>query len=141
MQEVNFISPFLSVPWLTQEVMNGIWFILSLCCAVLFTRFVLCWYRQGGYDIGTKAAIALSVYFWGSTGSRGWFWFVSWTHRIYPEPPWWTTNNEWLSFLFSIIAVTGALCALRVFSPREWGEWPWVVPLLLVFTFMVYTYL
>lgn len=84
----------------------------------------------------TQGAIALSIMNGGDAIYRIWVWLLL---RVYNDgsPSHWVREQWPLAMLASIMIVLGALCAIRVFSPRSWGHCGWLSCLALLVVVLV----
>lgn len=104
---------------------------LALGCLFVFffaTRFVLYEMRYPGWRLGNanRAAIAIMIFMFGETMSRGWGAVLtvafSWGYDIGA-----IESQFPIAFVGSTIAFMGVLAKLRIFSPDDWGEWLWII--------------
>lgn len=112
-----------------REVMNGTWFILTLCLTLAFVLRIACrmasdanWYG----DVGCQAAIALLVHFVGSVMRSGWIWLLLHCQNAARECSA-IENNYDVLIVASAFAVIGTLCCIRVFSPVRLRPWTWML--------------
>lgn len=130
------------------EITYAGWFILSLILACMFTHICYRTWRDLGYGaIETKAAVALTVYFWASALARMWAWLILWA----PQHGYPTLGAElfvmvWWPIGANLIGVAGALCAVRIFYPwwTRRGSMvnlmtTWLVPLVIALAFVFVT--
>lgn len=101
------------------ELLIVLWLTLSICLVAVFGWYLAGEVRRRGWrkDPSNKAAIALFFYFLGEAIIRGW----SLRFVVMQDSP--LSTWEWvIIFVGDALAVTGALCAIRVFSPRHGRE-------------------
>lgn len=110
-----------------REVINGIWLLLNIALAFVFWRHVWIKARRTDWynDQSTQAAIALAFYFTGSTVMRSWVWVLLLIERRGDDQAFLGSRVE-IPLLAALLAVTGALCCIRVFSPEPWGRYFWI---------------
>lgn len=127
---------------IVRELMNGIWFVLSieiwLCLAIyVFHRIMRArtvgqkyiiedstwWYD----DSATQLAIALMVYMTGSGIRAGWVWMLlECQNELGRGKCEFIATSVWLLYGASLFAVVGGLCLIRVLVP--YGQpWGWLV--------------
>lgn len=108
-----------------REITHGIWCLLSMfvagmCAWHVFSNFERPW------GLGTRAAVSIGICM-GGAGLRGiWLWGLA----FYQARDWNVDlfNNSLSIFYVTVstlIAIVGALCAVRVFSPNNHG-WLWI---------------
>jgi hypothetical protein len=119
---------------LVRSMLNWGWTIVSLCVAMLFSQYAFrSYHRQGYAALTTKASVAIATYFWGSFLTRGYLWATHYfnlhANAFWPEP-----------FIGGLMGLLGALCILRVFSPEEWKDWPWIATLFMLIATTAYLY-
>lgn len=134
-----------------REVMNGILFVLDVELVLTFVTYlsrriiadigsyragqdvptyseespepygVLGWYERPG----SKAAIALTIYFAGATMRAGWIWWLLHCENA-GGSCFSIRGNSWVMLVATALAMTGGLCCIRVFSPPHWHPWSWL---------------
>lgn len=123
---------------LIRELISGTWFLLATIIFFMFVFIVWgAWTRHGYKAPSTKAAVALSVFFLGMSGWQGWTWLHLWLPRHGFNDQWiYLSNYQWIPVALSLMAMTGALCLIRVFWPiadgRKHREAVWIIPVVLV---------
>lgn len=112
------------------ELINAAWATISFWLAVMMARYCLINLYTGGWDKpSVHLSKGLAVLFMGEAATRAWVWWGRAAARDGGATAWMFTS-PWL-ILFSLIAVAGALCTVRVVSPDRWGHWRWGVPAVL----------
>lgn len=111
-----------------RELINNSWTVLGICIVLIFSRWLWTEFRQSGFSIRdrNKAAISITIYFVGEAVARGWTVAMLWSfrHPTYRE----TVQGLYpIALIGGAIAMWGALCMIRIFTPAEWRHWPWVV--------------
>lgn len=111
-----------------REVINGTWFFLNLSLAIVFWRQV--WFARRTVpdwydDTTTRAIIGLAVYFLGSSVMRAWVWMLLMAENRGDDAAFLADRYQ-LAMLAGAIAITGALCCIRSFSPSHWPRWLWI---------------
>lgn len=111
-----------------REVLNGTWFILNLTLALVFARFVFkrWWTDPDWYeDWNTKGAVALMLYFGGSTLLRFWVWLYL-LRMMQGDESVFSSPFYVVPVAAAVVGIVGALCAVRVFTPARWSNWVWI---------------
>lgn len=117
------------------EALNGGFFVLSLCAFLIFGHYI--WtHRRFGYRV-LQPALALSCIFAGETFLRAYLWYI----RDHINSGINLNADPMLVASSSGLAAIGVLCAIRVFSPEEWGNKAWVTSSVLAGLFMIITLL
>lgn len=111
-------------------IANGTWLFLNLGLAFVFWRHFIIRAREDGIkqayrEITAKAALSLAVYFTGSAIMRAWVWFLLILQRAGDEIAFLTDRPE-IALFAATVAVIGALCCIRVFSPGRYGRYFWI---------------
>jgi len=111
------MSPFSQV---VREMTHGMWFILciSLLCIFVWYSWRFTRGNRWPYDLATRAAMALSVYFLAASIRSGllWFQWLAIGNRL--EYTFW--KDAGIEFLVaSIISVIGGFLVIKVFAPKE----------------------
>lgn len=114
-------------PFDIRETVNGIWLFLNIALSFVFWRHIVLKARSRGWyhDAGVQAAVALAVYFTGSTIMRAWVWSLLLLERRGDDHAFLSERVE-VPLMAAGFAVVGALCCIRVFSPGPWGNWFWI---------------
>ena len=110
-----------------RELANGTWFVLNVALAGLFIRYVAKrWREPYWYTIQEVAgAIGLSLYFIGSAIMRAWVWGDLLYGGQGDRMAWWSERIE-VPLTAAAMAITGAVCCIRIFSDRRWGRFFWI---------------
>jgi len=108
-------------------LVNGLWFWLSLGIIGIFGLYVISEWREFGFKrFRMQAAISVLTYFVGSAIFRGAIWVARDCQSESCDPGLIVKHQSILISIGSAISLFGALYIIKVFSPREWGRWPWV---------------
>lgn len=115
--------------FIVRELMNGTWFLLGVFLIVAMAYRLRertkkpDWYN----DPGVQALIALLVYFVGSITRSAWIWAALTCTNIYGRQSCeWITARYQPLIVASVLAVVGATCCIRIFSPPSWRPWSWI---------------
>jgi hypothetical protein len=125
-----------------REVMNGMWGILSYSLALTFFAFLVgrvykffknrersealwkpLWRSIANDGIENQAALALMTYFIGSAIYRTWVWVLLYKGAIDDN---FIKSHYAVPIIGSLIALVGALCAIRIFTPPKLNPWLWM---------------
>jgi hypothetical protein len=103
--------------------------VVLTCLALVFLRIVWTQARDEGWrsiwaDKISQGAIALLVMTTGSAIYRVWIWAV--LKAANDGVPLWFAAQWTVVLLSSVMAVGGALCAIRVFAPDDRGPTAWL---------------
>lgn len=109
------------------ELINGAWAVVSFWLVIMLVRYFLIHLYRGGWEKpSVQLSKGLAVLFLGEALTRSWVWWGRAAARDGGNTSWMFTS-AWL-ILFSLIALTGAICTARVVSPERWGRWRWGLP-------------
>jgi len=129
---------------LIRELMNGMWFILSLEVLLALIYYIVwraikhpikpqniwvepeVWYKE----LGTQLALAWACFITGATIRAGWIWLLlecqnRLGHR--KDCNYILDTAEWL-LLASVFAIVGGVCTIRVMLPYWLRPWSYIVP-------------
>ena len=126
---------------IARQLINSGWLVANLCLVVTLLYYLHAEVRIDGWYAyaRNKAAIALLILFSGETIVRAWSFFLL---RFYAKgvDAWPIEQRYPVALTGAVIALAGTACAVRVFSPKEWGHWGWIVSMALAAAFMLFTY-
>lgn len=121
--------PYPTADSIMREIMNGCWFILSLALTVTFAFRVYVRITENPAswrnNEGVGAAIALFVFFLGSSARSLWIWLLLNCQNDEKDCAWIQSSYEFL-VVATALAIIGATCCVRVFSPPRWRPWGWI---------------
>lgn len=112
-----------------REIMNGMWFVLSLALLFAYVTYALTRLRGGDAyrSAAIQAAVALAVFMLGSSVRSGFIWLLLSAQNA---------HNQWLVkaisdryeilFYATLFMTVGALCCFRVFTPARWSPFSWL---------------
>lgn len=128
---------------LVRELMNGMWFVLSIEVLIALTFYVVkraahepepaqniwidpeVWYREPG----TQMAIAWLTYMAGSAIRAGWIWvLLECQNRIGIQNCGYIIQTVWVLMIASVLAIIGGVCIIRLMMPQRWRPWSYLVP-------------
>lgn len=118
----------MTINWL--EWLNT--FVLNLAFWVIVVFSLIMWQERRSSDRAVFAAlIASCVTMFGEATRNLWYWL--WGHFGQRDPNWLTGNRILLLYLFTACLALGLLCSIRVFTQHRFGQWGWVLTLVISF--------
>lgn len=93
------------------------------------------WYKRAE----NRAAIGLMVWITGHLIHR--FWTIVLADALLGGRDIFYIENQYpIALVAAIITMIGAACVARVWSPKEWGHWPWMIglPAVLLLSWLIY---
>lgn len=128
---------------LLRELMNGMWFVLSVEVIFALTVYVINraltpqepdksifvvsvpWYRE----LGVQLAIAWLTYMSGSALRAGWIWaLLECQNREGIDQCGHISKNVELLYAACFLAIVGGVCTIRILLPQHWRPWSYVIP-------------
>jgi uncharacterized membrane protein YfcA len=102
-----------------REIVNGMWFVVSLYLTGIFTLFLSNEIRTDGwfYYKTNQAAVGLVLYFAGNTIFHGWIWFLLTQARLGLLHGL-LADSYLLIILSAVFAFVGAYLSIRMFSEK-----------------------
>lgn len=115
---------------IVREIMNGMLFMLGLFLTVAMGVRLVQKLREPNWraDPAMQAIVALFVFLIGDACLRsGWIWVMLSCQNEYGRA---ACNGIAESYevllVASVLAIVGATCCIRVFSPPSWCPWTWL---------------
>ncbi len=116
------------------EAVHGAFSILYLCACYIFGHYI--WEKRAlGYEYVSPAIALVTI----------------WIGYFISETLIWYHKDEISDILISIpsvifllgliISLIGVLCTIRIFSPNRWGNWGWIVSLIMATCSMIVTFI
>jgi hypothetical protein len=119
----------------TLEFIYGVKFVVCIGLVIFFSVYLTNkfieqqrLYKQFRMTQELKIGWSLTIFALGDAITHGTVWYSR--HLVdggRQEVLVWTTNFTLAAALGTILCSWGGLCALRVCTPREIGEWPWLM--------------
>lgn len=123
-----------------RELVNAVLLVVDLSLVFVFVTFLRAEVKSQGWEtLRAKAAFALIIYFIGMTVVRAWGFTLLWYEDINKAIS--LELGLPLTLVGTIIAMIGAILCVRVFSPKWWGPWGWLVTLALAAALGVFVYI
>lgn len=116
---------------IVREWINGVWFVATAWVAVIFCRYLWNEVRKSGdyWKPQVQGATACLAYFSGETIYRGWTWIgLKAANEGHIDLKF--AQFYWIGIAGATLAILGAICCMRVFSPSSWGHMGWIAILL-----------
>lgn len=111
------------------ELVNGNFFILSICAVIIFTHYIVMHWSEGYLFL--SPSISLWALFMGEIYLRANFWFAR--HMLnagfYVQP------SNFMTITGSIICSWALLCMIAVFAPSRWRTRAWTLSLFVTIVF------
>jgi hypothetical protein len=119
-----------------REITNGIWFLMNVSILIAIGCFLFCQFGKFGLgslwarlrdetSTGDQVAVALFVYFIGSSIRAGWVWTVLLLQSLGRDTDGFDQASDWLLTAVAI-GIVGTFCCMRIFSRDQWGHKIWV---------------
>jgi|SRR6185503_3981116 len=111
---------------LLEAVNAGILAIFS-GMAFLVARYLWIEMASFGYSrLRARAAISLGAVFSGEMVKAGVIWWVRTRSNAGLPPDFIVLHQDKIILVGAAVLAIGGLCYIRIWSPRTWGEWPWI---------------
>ncbi len=118
---MNHVNPYLL------ETANAVIFAISAGMTFIVARYLLREVITHGYTrYRSRAAVSLLTIFTGEMCKAGILWWVRSEANDGLPPGWISLNQDYVVFVGAILLTLGGLCFIRIYSPAEGSEWPWV---------------
>jgi len=118
---LSHVNPYLL------ETVNAIIFAITVGMVFIMVRYLLREVLVHGYSrYRARAAVSLLTVFSGEMCKAGILWWVRSEANEGLPPGWISVNQDYAVFLGAILLTLGGLCFIRIYSPAEWSEWPWI---------------
>jgi hypothetical protein len=121
-----------------REWVNGLWFAISFAMCFEFGLRLCYRIRKYGHhwrdDIGTRAIVALLVYFAGETLMRGWIWILLALQNSGSPMAARVQQDYYIAFIAAGMSTWAAMCCLYVFSRNHWA---WVRAAVIIIAFVI----
>lgn len=128
------------------EALSGFQFIVDGGMVIFFGAYLsraVKWKRPLGWtniwsSPSLKIGWSLMIFALGDTINRGIVWWSRHDENFYNIAPWSSTYTQ-IAAIAALIASWGGLCALRVATPGDQGEKPWLTVLFVAMAFSAVT--
>jgi len=109
------------------EAVNGATFVLFTSMAIVIGWYLFRELRAWGYTrYRAQAAVSLLTIAIGEATKSGILWWVRSRSNEGMSTDWLVQNQDLFIGLGAVMLVFGPLCYIRIWSPVQHGEWPWV---------------
>jgi len=118
------------------EAVNALITAIFVAMSFIVARYLWREMSSNGYRrLRARAAISLLAVFSGEGLKAGDLWWVRARHNAGLPPDVVAQYQDAIVLGGASVLLLGGLCYIRVWAPREWGEWPWLGTLAVAATF------